>query len=113
MPRWAAPGRTPATPPFRRFKSNTHEGGVATPLIAHWPAGIRDAGGLRATPAHVIDLLPTLAELAGAAYPAMRDGQRIIPAEGRSLVPIFGDGTLPARDLFFEHQGDRAMIRGD
>lgn len=99
--------------PFRRFKSNTHEGGVATPLIAHWPAGIRDRGGLRHAPGHIIDILPTLAALAGADYPVEHNGHAILPAEGTSLIPLFEGATLPERDLFFEHQGDRAVIRGD
>ncbi len=99
--------------PFRRFKSKAHEGGVATPMIASWPAGIRDHGGVRHTPGHIIDVLPTLAELAGADYPEEFDGHDITPAEGLSLVPVFEGGELPERDLFFEHQGDRAVIRGD
>jgi arylsulfatase len=99
--------------PFRRFKSSTHEGGVATPLIAHWPAGITDHGGLRHAPSHIIDILPTLADLAGAAYPAEYNGRAITPAAGLSLVPVFAGGTLAGRDLCFEHQGDRAVIRGE
>jgi arylsulfatase A-like enzyme len=67
--------------PFRRFKSDTYEGGMATPFIAHWPSGIQARGELRHEPGHIVDLMPTLLELAGAAYPTERNGAPII---GRS-----------------------------
>jgi arylsulfatase len=86
-----------------------HEGGIATPLIAHWPAGISARGELRHEPGHVIDLLPTCLELAGAELPALADGQAAPPPEGASLLPVFAGGTLGARTLCWEHEGNRAV----
>jgi arylsulfatase len=100
--------------PFRKFKIATHEGGIATPLIAHWPAGIKGANQLRHQVGHVIDLMPTLAEVAGAMYPASHDGRTILPAEGRSLVPaLTGNRGLGTRAIFWEHQGNKAVRHGD
>ena len=86
---WANVSNTP----FRLYKALTHTGGVATPLIAHWPAGIPAAGELRDQPGHLIDIMPTLVELAGAAYPTDYAGEEIQPMEGVSLVPAFADRT--------------------
>lgn len=98
--------------PFRKFKAHTHEGGIATPLIAHWPRGIAARGELRHQVGHVVDLMPTLLELAGGTYPAVRDGAPVLPIDGRSLVPAFGDSDLPRGPLFWEHEGHRAVLRG-
>ncbi len=100
--------------PFRKFKISTHEGGISTPLIAHWPAGIAARGELRHQAGHVIDLMPTLAELAGASYPKTRHNRAIQPAEGHSLVPALTGRTAPAsRTLFWEHEGNKAVRLGD
>lgn len=100
--------------PFRKFKMSTHEGGTATPLIVHWPAGIPSKGELRHPVGHVIDLMPTLVEVSGAAYPETSDGKDIKPMEGTSLVPSFkSNAELPDRDLFWEHLGKKAVRRGD
>lgn len=104
-----------ANTPLRKFKIDTHEGGIATPLIAHWPAGIAARGELRHGPGHVIDLMPTLLDVAGAGYPREHRGAPAIPPEGRSLVPSFS-GLASAetqRALFWEHQGNRSVRRGD
>lgn len=109
---WANASNTP----FREFKHWTHEGGISTPLIAHWPAGIRPdcAGRLERQPGHLIDIMATCVDLAGAAYPAERAGRRIKPKEGVSLRPAL-DGTPLARaqPLFWEHEGNRAVRDGD
>ncbi len=99
--------------PFRKYKMDTFEGGIATPLVVHWPAGIAARGELRHQPGHVIDLMPTLAEVAGAAYPNESRGQTVLPAEGRSLVPAFGNGPVERMGLFWEHQGNKAARIGD
>lgn len=99
--------------PFRKFKMSTHEGGIATPLIAHWPAGIEARGELRHQPGHVIDLMPTLVEVAGAEYPREREGKTILPPEGRSLVPIFRNETGEPRAIYWEHEGNLGVRRGD
>ena len=91
-----------------------HEGGIATPFIAHWPAGIKARGELRRTPVHLIDVVPTLLELAGATKPAAVRGHDVPPAPGRSLVPAFAADVNIARDfLWWEHEGNRALRAGD
>ncbi len=97
-----------ANTPFRMHKIWQHEGGISTPLIAHWPAGSRLKGAIVPDVGHVIDLLPTILEVAGAAYPDL-------PAKlpGRSLAPIFRGGPAPPREfLFWEHVGNRAVRKG-
>lgn len=105
---WANASNTP----FKRYKHWVHEGGIATPLVAHWPRGIAARGELRHTPAHLIDLMATFVELAGATYPEERAGSAVPPMEGVSLVPTFGEGALPERALFWEHEGNVAVRRG-
>jgi len=102
-----------ANTPFRKFKSTAHEGGIASPLLAHWPAGITARGEVRHQIAHIIDVMPTLVDLAGATYPANRDGRAILPMEGRSLVPAFQGQELGTRALFWEHEGNKAVRDGD
>ena len=104
---------TLANTPFRRYKHFTHEGGIATPLIAHWPRGIAARGERRRQPGHVIDILPTCLEVAGAAMPAAREGVAVQPLEGRSLVPAFHAETGALRRLFWEHEGNAAVSDGD
>ena len=107
---WANASNTP----FRKFKIDTHEGGISTPLIAHWPAGITGRGELRHQAGHVIDLMPTVVELAGATYPATRHNRPIQPAEGRSFAAALTARPAPvARTLFWEHEGHKAVRRGD
>ncbi|QDV35242.1 arylsulfatase [Tautonia plasticadhaerens] len=99
--------------PFRKFKISVHEGGIASPLIAHWPAGIARTGEIDHQPGHVIDLMPTCLDLAGAEYPAERSGLPTIPLEGRSLAPAFSGAPIDREALFWEHQGNRAVRVGD
>ncbi len=99
--------------PFRRYKHYNHEGGIATPLIAHWPARITDAGQLRTQPGHLIDIMPTCVELAGAAYPKEFKGRAILPMESRSLVPAFDNKPIQRDALFWEHEGNAAIRVGD
>ena len=106
-PGWSSAANTP----FRRHKTWVHEGGIATPLIAHWPRGIAARGELRRDPGHVIDLVPTLIELAGLPA-AVAAGAPGFP--GRSLVPAFRrDGEVKRDFLYFDHQGNRAIRAGD
>jgi arylsulfatase len=105
---WANASNTP----FRRYKHWVHEGGIATPLIAHWPAQIKTWGELRAQPGHVIDLMATCVDVAGAQYPAEYKGQKITPLEGRSLVPAFTDQAIEREAIYWEHEGNRAVRRG-
>jgi arylsulfatase A-like enzyme len=103
-----------ANTPFRRHKTWMHEGGISTPLIVHWPAGIKDRGALRRTPAHVIDIVPTLLDLAGTSKPAKWKGEMIPASPGRSLVPAFEKDVIIERDqLWWLHEGHRAVRIGD
>ncbi len=106
---WANASNTP----FRRYKSWVHEGGIATPLIVHWPARIKARGEFRRQPGHLIDIMPTLTDASGADYPLRHHGSDILPMEGISLMPAF-DGPLRAREkpIFFEHEGNRALRQG-
>lgn len=100
--------------PFRRHKTWVHEGGISTPLIVHWPAGIAARGELRTTPAHVIDVVPTVLDVLNAEKPAEWAGEAIPPAPGRSLAPAFASDVAIERDsLWWLHQGNRAIRRGD
>ncbi|MEW4570007.1 arylsulfatase [Tautonia sp. JC769] len=99
--------------PFRKFKMSTHEGGIATPFIAHWPRGIARTGQIEHQPGHVIDLMPTCLALAEATYPGARNGTPTLPLEGRSLVPAFAGEPIDRGPIFWEHQGNRAVRLGD
>jgi arylsulfatase len=99
--------------PFRRYKHYNHEGGIAAPLIAHWPARISAGGQLRSQPGHLIDLMPTCVELAGASYPKQFRDKAIVPMEGRSLVPAFDNKPIQRDALFWEHEGNAAVRVGD
>jgi arylsulfatase len=100
--------------PFRRHKTWVHEGGISTPLVVHWPAGIKARGEVRKTPAHVIDIVPTILEVAGIEKPAKWEGEAIPQAPGKSLVPAFGRDLLVKRDfLWWLHEENRAIRVGD
>ncbi len=100
--------------PFRRHKTWVHEGGIATPLIAHWPKGITAKNELRRTPAHVIDIVPTVLQLAGVEKPKEWKGEPIPAAPGKSLVPAFARDEVIARDsLWWLHERNRAIRVGD
>lgn len=108
-PRWANAANTP----FRLFKASPYEGGIRTPLIAHWPRGIAARGGITRQPGHVIDVMATCLDVAGVSYPQSHRGHALIPLEGVSLAPAFAGRELPERALYFEHFGGRAVRRGD
>jgi arylsulfatase A-like enzyme len=106
---------TVANTPFRRYKHFTHEGGISTPLIVHWPAGIDQArnGKLEPQPGHLVDLMPTVVEVTGATYPKHYKGHAIEPIEGTSLVPAFAGKPLDRQQpIFFAHEGNRAIRDG-
>ncbi|MEQ9412008.1 MAG: arylsulfatase [Fuerstiella sp.] len=106
---WANVSNTP----FREYKHWVHEGGISTPLIAHWPAGIPRKGELEHQPGHLIDIMATCVDLAGADYPQESEGLRITPLEGRSLTPVFTGRTIEREALYWEHEGNRAVRVGD
>jgi len=105
---------TAANTPFRYHKSWNHEGGISTPLIVHWPAGVAARGELRHTPGHLVDVAPTLLALAGLSAPTAWDGEARPPLPGRSLLPAFANDVNVERDgLFFKHIGNRGLRVGD
>ncbi len=99
--------------PFRLYKHFNHEGGIATPLIAHWPAGIAAKNEFRRQPGHLIDVMVTVVDVAGANYPKEFNGKAILPMEGRSLVPAFTDKPIEREAIFWEHEGNAAVRVGD
>ncbi len=108
-----APWANASNTPFRRFKAFDHEGGIATPCVMHWPKGITGKGRICHEVAHVMDLMPTFVELAGAMYPKEHKGHKVLPMEGRSLVPAMQGKAMGDREpIFWEFQGCRAVLAG-
>lgn len=100
--------------PFRRHKTWVHEGGSSTPLVVHWPAGIQDHGSLRQTPAHMIDIVPTILDVLNIEKPTKWEGEKIPSAPGHSLVPAFKKDVTVKRDfLWWLHEDNRAIRVGD
>ncbi|QDT02180.1 Arylsulfatase [Rubripirellula lacrimiformis] len=100
--------------PFRKYKHYNHEGGTASPLIAHWPAAIKSRTGWVETPVHLIDVMATCVDLGEASYPAEFKGHIITPAQGQSLKPLLtASGTFSDRPLFWEHEGNAGIRVGD
>ena len=108
---WAAVSNTP----FREYKHWVHEGGISTPLVAHWPAGIapEHRGKLRHDPGHLVDLMATCVDVAGADYPNKIGEKPIKPMRGASLRPTFSSKPVDRKEpLFWEHEGNRAVRDG-
>jgi arylsulfatase len=111
---WANVSNTP----FREYKHWVHEGGISTPLVAHWPAGMKGvkAGALCHEPSHLIDIMATALDLAGARYPTDYNGELFSALDGRRVRPLLtAPGVTPAgapRPLFWEHEGNKAMREG-
>jgi arylsulfatase A-like enzyme len=109
-PGWSSMANTP----FRRHKTWVHEGGISTSLIVHWPRGISERGALRHTPGHVIDLVPTILQVAGGKPFETWQGQPVPPAPGKSLAPLFvNDGPPLHEALWWLHEGNSALRAGD
>ena len=105
---------TAANTPFRLHKSWVHEGGIATPFIVSWPKEIKAHGQLRNDPAHLIDIAPTIMELAGGKWPKVYDGKPMPNSPGISLVPAFEhDGLIKHDYLFWLHDNNRAIRVGN
>ena len=98
--------------PFRLYKHWIHEGGIATPLIMHWPAGIAAQGELRHLPGQLPDIMATVLDVTGASYPAVHRGHDIPPCEGVSLAPSFAADSGERGPLFWEHEGNAAVRVG-
>lgn len=99
--------------PFKYYKHYTHEGGISTPLIAYWPAGIQQRGGLTHQMGHEMDIMATCIDVARVEYPKTYQGNEIIPLEGKSLFPIFqGKQREDHKILCWEHEGNSAIREG-
>ncbi|MDO6522476.1 arylsulfatase [Shimia thalassica] len=98
--------------PFRLFKHYVHEGGISTPLVAHWPKGIAPSA-TRHTSCHVVDILPTILEVTGATYQSEVGGHGIQPCEGESFLGLLQSGVWEREQpIFFEHEGNSAVRYG-
>ncbi|MCA9059179.1 MAG: sulfatase-like hydrolase/transferase, partial [Planctomycetaceae bacterium] len=106
---WANLGNTP----LRLYKHFTHEGGISTPFIAHWPSSLPPQEKWVRNPAHVMDIMPTILDATGASYPESFDGRPVTPAEGTSLLPMLRGEVTPERTLGFDHQAAHALRKGD
>ncbi len=108
---WAHVGNTP----FRYYKQNSHEGGIASPAIFHWPKGMKASPGtINRSQGHLVDLMATCLEVGNAKYPTEVDGRKIEPLMGRSLLPILEGNNRPAGDyLYFTFGPNRAIRQGD
>ena len=105
-PGWSSAANTP----FRLHKTWVHEGGIATPMVVHWPDGIKETNAFRSMPAHIIDIAPTILELAGG-DPSELEGRADAP--GQSLVPLLNeDRQMERPPLFFHHEQKKALRDG-
>lgn len=105
---------TTCNTPFRRHKTWVHEGGISTPLIAHWPHGIKAKGENRTAAGHVIDIVPTILELAQVEQPKRWNGSDVPTKPGISLLPTFAEDSVVDRDsLWWFHDGHKAVRTGD
>lgn len=106
---WANVSNTP----FREYKHWVHEGGISSPLIVHWPAGVKRRGELVRDPAHLIDIMATCVDVAAAPYPPARPtrdtAEAIQPLEGKSLAPTFSGQPIDREAIYWEHEGNRAV----
>jgi len=102
--------------PFRLYKHWIHEGGISTPLIAHWPAGIdaNENGTIRHAPGYLPDIMATIVDATGATYPSTFDGHAVDALEGQSLLPVFAEDATgeDRRPMFWEHEGNAAVRIG-
>lgn len=106
---WANASNTP----FRLYKHWVHEGGIATPFVVRWPAGLADPGRTTHGVAHIMDIMPTCLELAGAEHPRELDGRPVLPLEGMSFAPLLKNASNWERNVvFWEHEGNKAVCLG-
>jgi len=107
---WSVTSNTP----FRKNKRYTHEGGISTPLIVHWLKGLINPGSLDDEPGHLVDIMATCIELAGAVYPAQRNGVELKPPRGVSLTDnLRGERGREHNVIFWEHEGHGALRKGE
>jgi arylsulfatase A-like enzyme len=112
---YALEGAHVSCTPLRRTKSFVHEGGVSSPLILHWPDGIpaNRNGTMVDDPVHIIDMMASFVDLAGATFPKDWNGVKTKPMEGISMAPSFaGQALHRTAPLFWEHEGNHAVLDG-
>lgn len=107
---WANVSNTP----FREYKHWVHEGGIATPLIAHWPNGLRESGVVRHDPHQLPDIMATVLDAVRVDYPEAFRDRDLLPLEGTTMLPAWRGSSDTADDhtLFWEHEGNGAVRRG-
>jgi arylsulfatase len=98
--------------PFRLYKHWIHEGGISTPLIVHWPAGIQERNAIRHTPGYLPDIMATVLEATGTAYPKEWPGREVEPLEGHSLLAAMRQEVASRPAMFWEHEGNAAVRIG-
>ena len=107
--RWANASNTP----FRLYKHYVHEGGIASPLIVHWPAKLKNPGTWTDQQGHLVDIMASSLDAADAEYPSEYNGNAITPLEGKSLLPTVTEGAAVEREaIYWEHEGNRAIRAG-
>jgi arylsulfatase len=109
---YGVPWANVSNTPFRLYKHWVHEGGIATPFIVHWPAGIQARGELRHQPAQLPDVMATFLDVAGVPYPSAYGGRTVQPMEGCSMAPTFAGQPHGREVLYWEHEGNKAVRKG-
>ncbi|WP_346859212.1 arylsulfatase [uncultured Draconibacterium sp.] len=100
--------------PFRYYKKDTYEGGIATPFIVKWPGKIAQKGSITHSVGHINDVMATICDITGVEYPETYKNNTIIPMQGKSFAPLLlGEETANKREIFWEHNGNRAARKGD
>ena len=110
---YRAPWANASNTPYRYYKISLFEGGTRTPLIVQWPSLIKKGGGITDEFGHIIDIMPTLCEVAGTVYPGEFNGNSIKPLRGKSLIGAFSGKAIERTEpVFWEHVGGRALREG-
>ncbi|WP_212508746.1 arylsulfatase [Litoribacterium kuwaitense] len=99
--------------PFRLYKHWVHEGGIATPLIVHWPEEVVEQGRIVHEPFQLTDIMPTILEITKTDDCELLDRNELHPLEGQSFAPVFTGETVEKEALFWEHEGNGAVRIGD
>jgi len=114
--RWASVGghwANVSNVPFKSYKNSTFEGGVESPFIVNWPGTIPPTSTVNETSAHLVDIMATLVDITGAAYPNEMRGETVGAMDGVSLLPAFKGGTMKRdKPVFFQWRNSRAVIDG-
>ena len=107
--KWA----TVCNTPLRKWKTDSFEGGINTPLVVHWPAVIKPQGGYNREPIHLIDIMPTVLDITGAKYPGESKQAKIPPMDGVSFLPALnGQPIARSKPLFFQFGKGSAVRDG-